>query len=233
MSEIEDTQKREVRKPITPEVIEQLNRALEATEGSPTAAAKVLGVPATRVYNIINHSPVLKARWGKGVEQPIVDVVDRPELPVAVPPANQMAVSLTNQEKKLDRGLSKLGFSREEVTAISEIEEFAGSHFQSTLKILHGGMVKSSVRLLLLAEQIYQEYLKDPDPEMDPRDLNRWWDRYFTIQQHLRETNDAANRAALTQAMVALKRKEAANGSGPSKPGFGPTVNVTPPRKDE
>jgi hypothetical protein len=228
MSDTEDTPKREARQPITPEVIEQTNRALEEAKGSATLAAKILGEEPTRIHSIIRNTPVLKARWGQG-EQAAVDVVDRAPLPQVVPTKQeQLAASLTGQEKRLDKSLSKLGFSASEVRAISEVEEFAGAHFQDTLKILHGGMVKSSIRLMLLAEHIYATYLTDEDA--DPKETNRWWDRYFTLQQHLRDTNDAANRAALTQAMVRLKQNEATNGKGPGKPGFGPTVNVTPPR---
>jgi len=224
MPESEDTLKREVRQPVTPAVIEQTNRALEEAGGSATVAAKILDVPPSRIHNIINHTPALKARWGQSKEVTVVDVVDRPSLPEVISPAQQMGLSLAGQEKKLSRGLAKIGFSPSEVTAISEVEDFAGAHFSESLKILHGGMVKSTIRLMLLADHIHREYLTDSD--LDPKELDRWWGRYFQIQEHLRDSNDAANRAALTQAMVKLKQNEAKAGRGPGKPGFGPQVAI-------
>jgi hypothetical protein len=220
----------QTREPITAEVIADTNAALEKTQGNVIAAAQILGVSKNRVYNIINTTDAMRAKWGKGNDASAPspqDIVDRPPLPREVSPAQATAAALAGQEKKLDKNLRGLGFSKDEITAISSVEDFAGSHFQESLKILHGGMVKCTMRLMLLAEKIYNDYLTDPD--MDPKELDRWWGRYFQILENLRESNDASNRAALTQAMVALKKAEAKNANGPGKPGFGRAINITPP----
>ncbi len=227
MSEIEDTLKREPRQPVTADVIEKTNAALEAANGSAVAAAKILDVPPRRVHNIINSTPALKARWGLAAGDVKLDVVARPPLPesLTASPVTERAISLGKVEKNLAKSLSTLGFSPSEVKSITSVEEFAGQHFQASLRVLHGNMVQSSIRLGILAERIYHDYLCHAD-DLDPKDLDHWYSRYFLILENLRASSAEATKSALTNAVIALKKKESQMGPRAGKPGFTPTPMV-------
>ncbi len=212
------------RTPITDQVIAETNRALDATAGHVSAAARLLNVKPERVYNIINSDPSMRAKWSKSKSVgPVAgtEVLDRPEAPPALAPAVEAAVAMIGQETKLTKSLSRLGFSKKEVNAISEFESFAGQHFQESLKILHGGMLKNAMSLMILAEQIRSEYLFNED--IDPITRDRWWDLYFKTLEEIRLMNDQANKAALTQAMIVLKERESKEGRL-GKPGLGPVM---------
>lgn len=216
------------RQPITPDVIEQANRALEACNGNHAHAAQVLGWDEKRMYRVIRGSPALRAKWGKGndTEEPKspVDVVDRKPLPLALRPEEQVAVALTEQERKLHKSITKLGFSAKEAEALQSMEQFAGAHFQESLSLLHGGMLKSSAQLMLLKDRILTEYLSDD--MMDPKDQRFWWDTFFRVIDQIRMMAAEGNKAALTRAMIDLKKKEAEGGMKGGKPGFSPLVAV-------
>ena len=220
MSETPFPGETETRTPITDNVVEETNRALESVAGNPGAAARLLNVTTRRVYNIINHNPAMRAKWSKSLDVGPVsgtDILDRPTPPPELPVANQTAIALIGQERKLTRSLARLGFSSKEQSAISEFESFAGQHFQESLKILHGGMLKNAMSLMLLAEQIRSENLFDE--ALRDEDREKWWNIYFRVLEEIRGMNDQANKAALTQAMIALKEREAREGKL-GKPGF-------------
>jgi hypothetical protein len=225
------------RKPLTAEDIAKINRAMEACEGDQKAAAEILGMDKTRLAQAVQRVPSLSARWkhsagiaaGELVTQS--DEVNRTTpKELALTSSERMAIELSVTEKKLNRSLVKLGFRQKEIEAISAVEEFAGNHFQQTLSIMHGGLLKSAMRLMLLAERIESTYLQDD--HMEERDRKYWWDTYFKILEKLRDFNEQTNKAALTKALIEIKRKEAEGGGVKNtKPSFQPLsavqVNVT------
>lgn len=224
---------------VSAEEIVRLNRALEITKGNLTAAAKMLAVPITRVKDAVRTIPALEI-WRKDevtltttpVEASIDVEVNRvlPET-LALSQAEKRAQALMVTEKNLNKSLTRLGFKSTEIEAISAVDEFAGQHFEQTLSIMHGGMLKSAMRLMLLTERIEKEYLQDEG--LDEKDKRWWWDVYFRILENLRMMNDQTNKAALTKAMIEIKKKEAqANKLG--KPGFTPIqINVNTDRKPQ
>lgn len=222
----------------TPEAIAKLNQVLEATGGSRTAAAELLEIPVSRVKSMIELVPALKSKWlstaelmhGEGEVNDTNSITRTPPKEVALSQSQKVAAALTVQEKNLKRSLGKLGFKHNEIEAISAVEEFAGQHFKETLSVMHGGMLKGAMRLMMLADQIESKYLQDDG--MDEKDRRWWWNTYFQILESLRSMNDQANKAALTKAMIEIKEKESRMGTRQDgKPGFSPLtavqVNVT------
>lgn len=210
---------------ITVEEIAQINKAMEAVQGNRAAAAEIVGIEKSRLDRAIITTPALTARWkttealadGEVVINPVTTINRTPPVPLGLSSADRMAIELSTGEKKINKSLAKLGFKQAEITAISSIEEFAGQHFQETLSIMHGGLLKSAMRLMLLAERIEQTYLQDDNLEEKERDW--WWSRYFQILENLRGMNEQTNKAALTKAIIEIKKKE---GGGLGKPGFSP-----------
>lgn len=220
--------------PTAPSDLVKVNAALEEVKGDRTLAARLLGVDKGRVEALIKWNPTLKNRWAEKPSEP----ADAPALtedqmitrvqtePLAKSNEEKMAVALVMSERKMSKSLRKLGFGATEIDAISSIEEFAGAHFSETLSIMHGGMLKGAMRLMMLSDRIEQTYLQDDT--LEDKDRRYWWDTYFRILESLRSMHDQANKAALTKAMIDIKKNE---GKGGGKPGFSPLsaiqINVT------
>jgi hypothetical protein len=229
----------EVGSRVSGEEIVRINRALEITKGNMTAAAKLLGVPITRVKDAVKNIPALEI-WKRDeiavtttpVESSIEVEVNRVLPPeIALSPSEKRAQALVVTERNLNKSLSRLGFKSTEIEAISSVDEFAGQHFEQTLSIMHGGMLKSAMRLMLLVERIEQTYLQDES--LDEKDKRWWWDIYFRILENLRLMNDQTNKAALTKAMIEIKKKESRENKL-GKPGFTPIqINVSTDRKPQ
>jgi hypothetical protein len=222
--------------PITDDDVKMLDAALEKAHGVQSTAARILCRSEEWVRRVIKITPALQARWSPHTPNQEVktaaDIADRPDLPKPLMPAEKMALALVGQEKKLRGSLSKLGFSEKHQQSILNIEEFAGQHFRETLSIVHGGLVKGFLRLTFMAEHIEEVYLQDDG--LDDSQKKFWWNNYFRILENLRAMNDQVNKAALTQAMIDIKEKQAKGGM---KPGFTSltqinvgerTVTVTP-----
>lgn len=226
------------RERLTAEDIAKINRALEAMLGDRKNAAELLGMSLNRINAAIENHPALSARWKttnalldgntKADLSPMAN--RRAPVPLALSPADRIAVELTVSEKKMSKSLAKLGFNHKEIEAISSVEEFAGQHFKDTLSIMHGGLLKSAMRLMMLSERIERTYLQDD--KLSEKDRRYWWDIYFRTLEKLRDFNEQTNKAALTKALVELKEKEAAGGGMKNtKPNFAPLsamqVNIT------
>lgn len=222
----------EFKERVTAEDIAKINKALEASGGNRAAAAEIIGMAVGRLTSAVNSNPALSARWhtnndlldGKTNINPITAINRTPPKPLDLAPSQKMAIELTVGEKKLNRSLAKLGFKSAEIQAISSVEEFAGQHFEETLSIMHGGLLKSAMRLMLLAERIEQTYLQEDD--LEPKERDFWWKAYFEILEKLRSMNEQTNKAALTKALIEMKRKESEGGNPRGKPGFQPLSAV-------
>lgn len=196
---------------------------MEACDGNRKAAAEVLGMPYQKLVETVVKVPALYARWGNDKEvlggevmvNPVTTINRVPPHPLQLTPAQRTAAALSVQEKRLNKSLARLGFKRTEIEAISSVEQFAGRHFEQTLSIMHGGMLRSAMRLMIMAQRIEDTYLQDEG--LDEKDRKYWWDTYFRILESLRDFNDQTNKASLTKAIIALKKKE---GNGLGKPGF-------------
>lgn len=216
---------------VTAEDIARAHKALEAAKGDRKFAAEILGIEPGRLAMWIARYPQLHAQWSGERPTQLGEVKVKDEIdavartlpkPLALTEPQRMAIALEMNEKKLNKSLAKLGFKQNEITAISNVEEFAGEHFQSTLSIMHGGLLKSAMRLMLLAERIESTYLQDES--LEERDRKYWWDTYFRILEKLRDFNEQTNKAALTKALIEMKKKE--SGGGMSKPGFSPQTAI-------
>jgi hypothetical protein len=208
---------------MTAEDIAKIHKAMEATGGNRRAAAEILGIEKSRVDYAVAHNPALAAKWkvtaalldGETNVNEITTISRKPPEPLALTQQERTVVALTVQERTLNKSLAKLGFKGKEIEAISSVEEFAGAHFDQTLSIMHGGLLKSAMRLMLLAENIEQRYLQDEG--LGEKDRNWWWNQYFRILEKLRDMNEQTNKAALTKALIEIKKK---GNNGLGKPGF-------------
>lgn len=207
----------------TAEDIAKINAAMEAAHGNTADAADILGIERNRLRALIQSHQGLSARWTVSTEtlegetkiNDITAINRVPPKPIALTEREKVAVALTVQDRKLNKSLRKLGFGQSEVEAISSVEEFAGQHFEETLTIMHGGLLKSAMRLMMLAEKIERQYLQDEG--LEERDRKWWWDQYFRIIEKLRDMNEQTNKAALTKALIELKKKESEGGGGQNK----------------
>lgn len=221
---------------LTPAELAKIDQALFKTDGNRPLAAKLLGVPYIQLSHAITRHQVLRSTWLRKDDNYVEAVEsDSPRLTDRNPPGEVKtsdeirATALTKienkvvavgPEKSLSRSLSKLGFKNAEIEKLTTVEEFAGQHFTKTLSLMHGGMIKGAMRLMLLAERIEADYLTASDlPESE---RNWWWDTYFRILDSLRMMNDQSNKAALTRAMINNQKGR----GGPGKPGFTPTTAI-------
>ena len=216
---------------ISEEDILKAHTCLKETQGDLEDAALLMGITKDKLKEIIEGSPVLNSVYGKRRK----DIPYEPEQgaarsdlpsPIPNPPAVRMAEAMVVQEASLGQPLAALGFNPTEVKNILSIEEFAGNHFDRSLSMLHGGMVKTSLRLIFQAQEIERKYLNDPSLEQKDRDS--WWEIYFRILENLRKQNEQASKAALTRALI----KGQKNGR-PAQPGFqsaGNLIQITNPQ---
>jgi len=213
---------------ITDEVISKAHQYLRETQGNREDAAVLLRIKPEELDKIIKTSPVLTAQYGganrdRALPAGAAGAAVRQDLPtvIAQPPAPRIATELALKEKSFDKSLALLGFNPREAQEIVTIEEFAGEHFERSLAMLHGGMVKTAMRLVFMAKHIEENYLNDPSLEQTDRDS--WWDIYFRILENLRKQNDQAQKSALTRAII--KEKQQQKNALP-KPGFTPGVAI-------
>lgn len=215
---------------LTPNELAVIDKALTEAEGDRGIAAKLLGVAYVQISQAISRHPVLRSQWIQKDDNYVSPVpsdsarlVDR-HAPGEVSTEDELrAEALTKIEnklvavgpnKELNKSLAKLGFRTAEIEKLSSMEDFAGQHFTKTLSLLHGGIVRGAARLMLLMEEIEEEYLMDDT--LSTSDRNFWWDSYFKIIESLRSLTEQSNRAAVTRALV----KQKGNSPGLGKPGF-------------
>lgn len=215
---------------LTPNELALIDKALVASEGDRAKAAKLLGVAYVQISQAISRHPVLRSQWLQKDDNYVTPVPsESPRLtdrhaPGEVTTDDEVrADALTNVEKKLvavgpnkelNKSLQRLGFKGAEIEKLTTMEEFAGQHFTKTLSLLHGGIVRGAARLMLLMEEVEQEYLMKDD--LSASDRSFWWDQYFRIIESLRALTDQSNKAAITRALV----KQKGNAPGLGKPGF-------------
>lgn len=224
--------------------VAKIHKALEATEGSLPPAAELLGVSYGRLKMLVDGTKKLRSQWRKDKRDPNSpplqpeDLLDR-TAPRAVmltqDEKNALALKMQNR-KHLTKSLARLGFNDKQLESVTAIEEFAGQHFNETLTILNGGCVRQSIQLMFTAQHLEQTYLQRED--LKESDRKFWWDTYFRILENIRMMNDSAQKAALTRAMIDIKKAQVLQ---QGKPGFGGVQiqinnvdkpkesNVTPP----
>lgn len=208
----------------------KIHKALEATEGRLPPAAELLGVSYERLKMLVDGTKRLRSQWRKDKRDPNdpplqpEDLLDR-KAPRAVvltqDEKNALALKMQNR-KHLTKSLARLGFNDKQLESVTAIEEFAGQHFNETLTILNGGCVRQSIQLMFTAQHLEQTYLQRED--LKDADRKFWWDTYFRILENIRMMNDSAQKAALTRAMIDIKKQQVA---AQGKAGFGvPTVAI-------
>lgn len=222
---------------LTPDEIAKIDKALTLSEGDRAKAAKLLGVAYIQISFAITRHPVLRASWlqnDSGYVEPVSS--DSPRLTHRHPPGEVSAQTpeeiraqaLTNVENKLvatgpdkslSKSLGKLGFRVNEIEKLTSMEEFAGQHFTKTLSLMHGGIIRASMRLMMLMEKIEETYLTDDG--LDEKERNWWWDVYFRSLDSLRMMTEQGNKAAITRALVSSKKSTPLG-----KPGFSPTTAI-------
>lgn len=211
-------------------------------DGDRATAAKYLGVAYIQISQAISRHPALRSQWIKKDDN-YVDVVasDSPRLTDRHPTGEVRtsdeirATALTNVENKqvavgadrsLSKSLSKLGFRANEIEKLTTVEEFAGQHFTKTLALMHGGIIKGAMRIMLLIEKIEADYLQDDN--LSDEDRKFYWDIYFRLIESLRSLGEQSNKAAITRALVNQKGKP----NGLPKPGY-TAIQINVGKKDE
>lgn len=217
---------------LTPDELALVDKAMRAAEGKRADAAKLLGVAYVQLSQAISRHPVLRSTWIVKDDDYVEPVEsDNPRLAHRSPPgevtvrtddeirARQLTrvenkVVAVGPDKQLSKSLGKLGFRTEEVDKLVTVEEFAGQHFVKTLSIMHGGVIKGAMRVMLLLERIERDYLSQDD--LSDADRNFYWDVYFRLLESLRALGSQADKAAITRALVNQKGRN----PGLGKPGF-------------
>lgn len=217
---------------LKPDDIAKIDKAMTEADGSRAGAAKLLGVAYVQISQAISRHPILRASWLQKDDNYITPVESdsprltnrHPPLEVSVKTDDEIrAGELTKIEnrtiavgpdKALSRSLHKLGFRAAEVEKLLTVEEFAGQHFTKTLSLMHGGVVKASIRAMLLLEKIEEEYLQDEN--LSEKDRIFYWDVYFRLLESLRALGSQADKAAITRALINQRK----NAPGLGKPGF-------------
>ena len=204
------------------------HKAMLESGGNKSLACEILGWNLYKLNKAIEQHRDLRERWEPDSEVPLVTPEESagrtatglPESPESLKRKdlalrdNQLTQSIERQDKALAKSLAAVGIKDEEAELVMSFEKFVGGHFASTIDILHGGLVKNSVDLMMVLKDIKENKLSK---DLTTEEAEFWYKIYLECHDRLMKEADTANKAALLRATVASKL----SGDGPAKkPGF-------------
>jgi len=219
---------------LTPQRREEIQSAMEMSNGVKKDAAKILKCAPATLAQHIKRDDVLRAKYDPTFVPEVVDSeVHRP-----VDRDQVTSIALAKEEATLVGGWEQLGVTAEETEYLARLATFTNGKLDQVIDFTYGGMVHNSTMLSLLVGKT-METLKDimENPasfhEMNDdgaitysgfRKMKEMNSSLLEIMKEMRATNAAAEQTMITRAKIdEIKRiKEESNKTGHRKPGFGP-----------
>lgn len=148
---------------LTPEQIQRIDAALDATKGSRTQAAIVLGLEPVNISDAIRFNPVLKAKWSNDLAAPpapgLDTEIDRPT-PAAIA-AEKVVAAINKQDSLVERkGAALPGFSKKEQKFFAALMTTYAGTYKTAADFTHSGAVHAAGCLVSALEEA-RERLKD------------------------------------------------------------------------
>lgn len=214
--------------------IEQIEAAVEATNGDRKQAAEVLGINIQEIYDATRNSPKLRAMpSGKGrprrpKKAPTVEetLSARPDLPVSVSEA-RLAAAIAEEDAKFRKGISNpaFGLSKEEIDFAASIQSFQGRHFINTVSMLSGGMSASAIRVMIKIQELSKR-LTDGFSGADRLEEERMvWSAFHKCCESLVSMAQTAAEGMQIRAKIEVWKRQLqdqAQKKQRAKPGFAP-----------
>lgn len=222
------------RQPVTDEDRLRLDAALEQTKGHRGQAAELLGLPETRVNNVVQHTPWLRAKWGRSIVPKPVEGTNS-ELnrePPLAPMSDEdfkAVEAIRKQDALLQKGWKALGFTPEQKQFLHNLQVNYSTNLKGTIDLTYGGMVHAYTRLLFVFEDVLKRIQEvDDNPEAFDRvqatksgenivktaheHRCELYDRLVAISAEIRKVNSDATKANWVRAQLErLKTDEGKN----------------------
>lgn len=135
-----------VEKPVykyPPMSVEQIDEAMAKVSGNRDLACQVLGIPDSKLAELIDASSVLREKWNpKDQRQPV-------ELDVTTTMSDEdLAKMVAKEDKKLRNGIEKMGGDAADVELALALRKFNGGHIERSVDMMTAGVTLNSIRML-------------------------------------------------------------------------------------
>lgn len=211
--------------PVTEHVIRQADMALTKTQGHRPHAAQLLGWAETRIYNVIDSSPHLRAKWSRKDEQPVTpsvaaDLHREPALKPFGSTNEELAAAAQAEDALWSKGYEKLNFTQEKKEFLGAVMSAHGNHWKAVSQMFQGGVSYTATELLYMfhkVEKQIQETFDHPEKYVrvaytqsgisyEVKSAHEFrmemMDRALSIADMFRKLNSDAEKAQLLQAQI-------------------------------
>lgn len=225
---------------LTPEKRDEIDRAMEATGGVRTKAAKILRMKNDTLKNHLEKDGPLRLKW---CNAPVEETFD-PEIhrPITMTAEEKKELALSLEEGSLAKGFRELGFKDDEVAQLAQIAQFTNGRLDKISDLTAGGMANQSARLMLLFNSTFDQLKaisenpkafneEDTDDKGNVKTTYSGWKKMkdlttglLEIAKEIRQTDAAGRDAMIVRAKIdEIKKRQAEESKGaPKVPGFGP-----------
>lgn len=217
---------------ITDDLIMRIDAALEKTQGHRPHAAILLGLPLTRMHDVVNTVAVLRAKWGKSKKEvPETIAASDMHRDPAIPPFSREEVALVEAHAKesalWEKGMDNLNFTEEKRSFLAAVQANHGNHWRQMAQMFQGGVSYTATELLFQFNKL-NAVIEDTyaNPEKYERRMENQWGTYVTKTAHevrmeltdralaiadmFRKLNSDSERATLIAAQVEKLKVEQA-----------------------
>lgn len=142
--------------PITPEMRDEIDAAMEATGGVVTKAAKILKTKPPTLKNRILAETSLRMKWYPGEPTPDADI----HRPLTKTAGEAKRDALTLETENLQRGFREMGFKDDDIKELAKMAQFTHGRLKEVTDLTAGGMANQSARLMLMFNKIHERVLQ-------------------------------------------------------------------------
>ena len=206
------------------QVLLNIHKALDETEGDIKLAAKLLDMPLAKLKRLVKETPDLRSKWGDDSAGPPSDSQTVNRTPtVKQDPDEKFAIELKKQDRLLKSGLAAVGIHGAAADEAVAYSVFARQSFDSVRNMVDGGAAKLFADLMSDVREVREEISQGTDDIEREKVLRE--DRSRLVK-HLLELNDRVQKASFTQAQILAKKEEMKSGRKSGKPGFTPVQAI-------
>ena len=217
--------------------LEQIEDAVETTNGDRAEAARILGIDIQEIYDATRNSPKLQAipktsRGGRPrkLKAPTVEetLSAKPNLPASVSEAEaRLATAIAEEDAKFRKGISNpaFGLSKEEINFAASIQSFQGRHFINTVSMLSGGMSASAVRVMMKIKELSERLTDGFEGEDRLEEERMVWSAFHKCCESLVSMAQTAAEGMQIRAKIEVWKRQLqdqAQKKQRAKPGFAP-----------
>lgn len=176
--------------PVTEDLIQRIDAALDKTMGHRVHAATILGIDPKRLSNVVYNSPALRAKWGKHVKDvPEPGLVSEIHREATLSPFTPEEIAIANAQAKQtalwSKGMDQLGFTQDKKDFLEAVQNQHGQHWKQMAQMFQGGVSYTATELLYQFKKL-NETIADTyeNPEDYDRHMENQWGSYVTKTAH-------------------------------------------------